>query len=161
MSRIRIPRGIHVGSMRFMHGLTLRQMGYLTLGTTIAGLTLLSAIDAMLKVPVAALLVIGALAFAFVKPEGEWLEAWLLRHAGFRRRRHGYVYKGHTAQPRLTVEPRVTTSAPTAKPVARATTTALVQTIEPWSWVGVLLGFWLVAITSALLITLLRGGRPL
>ena len=165
MNRIKIPLKISVGNIRLFQGLTLRQMVWTILGVTIAGLVALSETDLLLKVPVIAIVVGVVFMFAYYKTTDDPLEIWLARRLGFQRSTRGYIFKGHAAQRRVSVDsPRPTAAASSRAAPARvsqplASASVLAQTRFPLSLAGVVLGFWLVASVSALLIYLVRSAR--
>jgi hypothetical protein len=154
---------VSVGNIRLFQGLTLRQMLWTTAGVTISGFTLLSNADLLIKIPVIVLTLAAVFMIAYYKTTDDPLEVWLMRRLGFERSTRGFVFKGHTAQPPVTVAPRrmgVGTPAharATLAPKARVSIGAIALSGGDISLAGVILGFWIVASLSALTIYVLRS----
>ena len=164
MRRTRIPMKISVGNLRLFQGLTLRQVAWTGAGITLAGLVGLADIDLLVKVPFIVAILAAVFLIAYYRTTDDPLEVWLLRRLGFQRGARGYVFKGHAAPPSIVVVPGRMGSAPSPRtrahqPDSMALPAAWSLTGQQISLAGVILGFWIVASLSAVLIHLLQSVR--
>ena len=164
MRRTRIPMKISVGNLRLFQGLSLRQVAWTGAGITLAGLVGLSELDLLLKVPIIAVTLAAVFLVAYYRTNDDPLEVWLLRRLGFQRGARGYVFKGHWAPRSVVVVPRrpggsAPAHAPVHQPESVALPAAWSLTGQQISLAGVILGFWIVASLSAVLIHLLQSVR--
>jgi len=148
---IRFPRRIDWG-YRPYKGLTIRQILYMVLGCTLAGILILTGSqDEWLALRVfGGLIIVGLAALvAFWRVHGRYVDAWvplLIRHYTQPRRR---IWKGMPGEPQIRVQ-----SGAARRPVLAVRAEAEALEFSP---LGVLLGFWIVLTTSAALVYLLKA----
>jgi hypothetical protein len=158
------------GSKRFLQGLTIRSMLVLLVGMTVAGLVITSDLDLLLKIPLAAVPLSVTLVFLLVRPNDRPFEESLMNWVNFRRNPQASVFKGHHGDDLsgVQVDPRLNQSETALQVVQAPSTQAPPAEAQPlavpgvnlWARVslaGVLIGFWLVAVTSLLLVTTIRS----
>ena len=148
-----------LGSGTLPWGLTLRALFVLLVGMTLAGLALTADMDLLFKLPLTAIPLGLCLAFIAIRPNNLPLEEYLANWLGFARHPQASVFKGHQEDEQFLVPDAQPQAAAIAQPVPLVRPVALVQSasVRRLSLAGVLVGFWLVTLTSVLLIMLIRG----
>jgi hypothetical protein len=152
MKYVKFPSRIDFG-FRPYRGLSFREIVYLTTGATISGLLV------VLRAIVGLVVLAAALTLAFVPYKGRKLDAWLAPliryYTGTRQR--VWRKEGDTLEigPQMVPPPATAVVMPAAR--GRAEVRAAEMAL-PLSVAGVLLGFWIVIVTSTIMIWLLSGG---
>ena len=151
------------GTRRFLQGLTIRSMLVLLLGLTLAGIVIAADLDLLLKVPLAAIPLSITLVFLLVRPNDRPFEEFLMNWVNFRRKPKASVFKGHRGDDlsSVLVDPLLNQQSTAVTPVPSALARPRVEAPAiGWGQVslaGVLIGFWMVTVTSLFLVALLRS----
>jgi hypothetical protein len=161
MKYVKFPSRIDFG-FRPYRGLSFREIVYLTTGATISGLLVFTEMvpgPFVLRAIVGLVVLAAALTLAFVPYKGRKLDAWLAPliryYTGTRQR--VWRKEGDTLEigPQMVPPPATAVVMPAAR--GRAEVRAAEMAL-PLSVAGVLLGFWIVIVTSTIMIWLLSGG---
>jgi hypothetical protein len=162
MKYVKFPSRIDFG-FRPYRGLSFREIVYLTAGATISGLLVFTEMvpgPFVVRALVGLAIMAAALTLAFVPYKGRKLDAWLAPliryYTGTRQRVWRKEGGALEIGPQMVPPP----AAPVAMPAVRER--AGVRAAEmalPLSVAGVLLGFWIVMVSSTIMIWVLSGGR--